>query len=202
MSTTLVSPRRKRRNYLVAMVIGTALSTGAPSASAAASDRISETAITDISRYCTACWRNARLPADRWQDCTQEVFRRLLDRVEPEAWGKILSREGEDRREFLRAIDAIKKRTQRDGKRTVPLVGVVADRRDAGARDRACEREAVHVAADTLLSGRQQRILQMSFEGWSVHDMARELALPAERVSDEKYKAIRKLRQHFCRAAG
>jgi hypothetical protein len=37
----------------------------------------------------------------------------------------------------------------------------------------------------------------MSFEGWTVQDMAGELGIPAERVSDEKYKAIRKLRQHL-----
>jgi hypothetical protein len=29
--------------------------------------------------------------------------------------------------------------------------------------------------------------------------MAAELKLPAERVSDEKYKAVRKLRAHLCR---
>jgi hypothetical protein len=31
--------------------------------------------------------------------------------------------------------------------------------------------------------------------------MADELGLPAERVSDEKYKAIRKLRAHLCTEA-
>ena len=48
-----------------------------------------------------------------------------------------------------------------------------------------------------MLSPRQQRIVRMSFEGWSVHDIASELRLPPERVSDEKYKAIRKLRATF-----
>src|SRR5438094_162707 len=49
-------------------------------------------------------------------------------------------------------------------------------------------------AAAELLSQRQQRILRLSFEGWSVHEISDELNLPPERVSDEKYKAIRKLR--------
>jgi DNA-directed RNA polymerase specialized sigma24 family protein len=40
----------------------------------------------------------------------------------------------------------------------------------------------------------------LSFEGWSVHDIAHELRVPPERVSDEKYKAIRKLRDHFQQA--
>ena len=48
-----------------------------------------------------------------------------------------------------------------------------------------------------VLSPRQRRIVQMTLEGWSVHEMARELRLPAARISDEKYKAIRKLRAHL-----
>ena len=35
----------------------------------------------------------------------------------------------------------------------------------------------------------------LSFEGWSVHEIAEEMQIPAERISDEKYKAIRKLRE-------
>jgi RNA polymerase sigma factor (sigma-70 family) len=175
-------------------VLGTALSAFGQSAAQAAPNE----AIQDISRYCTACWRNARLPTDRWGDCTQEVFRRLLDRVPTEDWDRLLNGEGEERREFLRAIDAVKKRTQRDARKNVNLVSIVPDSRDSDLRRRTVEREAVAQAADELLSDRQKQILQMSFEGWSVQEMADSLALPAERVSDEKYKAIRKLRAHFC----
>ena len=60
------------------------------------------------------------------------------------------------------------------------------------------DRAAVDQAAAELLSSRQQRILRLSFEGASVQEIADELHLPAERVSDEKYKAIKKLRQHLC----
>src|SRR5262245_10640136 len=93
--------RRPRRHYLAAMVLGTALATmGAESAKAA---EISDTAVTNVSRYCTACWRNARLPVDRWNDCTQEVFRRLLERLEPAEWNQVLQAETEERRELVRA---------------------------------------------------------------------------------------------------
>jgi hypothetical protein len=34
-------------------------------------------------------------------------------------------------------------------------------------------------------------------QGWSVQDISEELATAPERVSDEKYKAIRKLRTHL-----
>ena len=57
-------------------------------------------------------------------------------------------------------------------------------------------------AAEEVLSARQKRIMQLSFEGWSVQEIADEVVMPVERVSDEKYKAIRKLRTHLTRAEG
>jgi RNA polymerase sigma factor (sigma-70 family) len=179
------------------MMLGSALSALAPGQAARAdvSDR-TQSAITNIGRYCTTCWRNARLPADSWGDCTQEVFRRLLERVPADAWHRVLAAEGEERREFLRAIDAVKKRTQRARKWTAGLDGLADPRDEQCCRVRE-EREAVRRAAADLLTPRQQRILQMSFEGWTVQEAAEELQLPPQRVSDEKYKAIRKLRDHL-----
>src|SRR5262249_47603959 len=189
--------RRPRRPYVVAMMIGTALTALGPSQAALAkAPGGTVQAINDMDRYCATCWRNARLPADCWTDCTQEVFRRLLERVPAEDWDRVLNDEGEDRREFLRAIDAVKKRTQR-ARRCSHSIDGVADPSDRPARERAEEREQVRQAAEELLTLRQQRILQMSFEGWSVQEIAAELNLPAERVSDEKYKAVRKLRAHL-----
>src|SRR5207247_2255616 len=65
-----------RRPYLMAVVLGTAIAASGTESKARA-DEISPRAITNISRYCTACWRNARLPQDQWNDCTQEVLTRL-----------------------------------------------------------------------------------------------------------------------------
>jgi RNA polymerase sigma factor (sigma-70 family) len=194
------SPRRPRRNYVVAVVLGTALTAlGAPHARAAEAPETTARAVTDVSRYCTACWRNARLPPDCWGDCTQEVLSRLLQRIPTANWDRLLQGEGEERQEFLRAIDAVKKRTQRGLKRSCNLSGEVEDLSDGRERDRADEREAVRRAATELLTARQQRILQLSLEGWAVQDIAEELRLPAERISDEKYKAVRKLRAYLCR---
>src|ERR1043165_7622159 len=113
--TRYLPSKRSSRNVMVAMVLGTALA--ASPAKAAATPPATEPsakAVTDITKYCQTCWRNARLPADRWQDCTQAVFVRLLERVEADKWGTVLvDSETAERREFLRAIDAVKKRTQR-----------------------------------------------------------------------------------------
>ena len=185
-----------RRPYVVAMVLGTALSAFPAGEGRAAAVAPAERTISDISRYCSACWRNARLPVTSWNDCTQEVFRRLLERVPADDWQRLLVPDGEERREFVRAIDAVKKREQRARKLSGNLDGV-ADSREREESRLADAREEVRQAAAELLTPRQQRILQMSVEGWSVQDMARELALSAERVSDEKYKAVRKLREHL-----
>src|SRR5713226_6559558 len=121
--------RPKKRHYLAAVVLGTALSTlGSSSPASGSTAQLDSACVNDISRYCTVCWRNARLNPDCWSDCTQEVFCRLLERVEADAWGRMLKTEGEERREFLRAIDAVKKRTQRGRRWSNPLVeDAVAD---------------------------------------------------------------------------
>jgi len=177
------------------MVLGTALTALSPAQATSVPTKSADRVVSDIGRYCTACWRNARLPVSSWSDCTQEVFRRLLERVPRQAWERMFSEDTEERREFVRAIDAVKKREQRSRKLSGNLDGV-ADGRE-GTRGLDEELEQVRQAAAEMLTPRQQRILLMSFEGWSVQDLAREMNLPADRVSDEKYKAIRKLRAHL-----
>ena len=187
---------QSHRHYLAAVVLGTALATLGTSGTASAHD-ISGQAIQDISRYCTACWRNARLPVDRWGDCTQEVLSRLLKNLDAKAWEQVLANETEERREFVRAIDAVKKRYQRGRWQSAVLPEMVADRRDQHWRERNDDREAIQQAAERVLSERQQRILKLLCDGHNVADIATELAMSPERVSDEKYKAIQKLRTYF-----
>jgi RNA polymerase sigma factor (sigma-70 family) len=186
----------RRRPYMVAVVLGAALAAIGATEKVAAAE-LSDKALGGISRYCSVCWRNARLPADRWDDCTQEVFSRLLERVPLAAWQQVLSGESEERREFLRAIDTVKKRHQRERARTTGLSEPVADVRSVRDQHDREQHEALQQAAGQVLSARQQRILQMICEGHAVADIASELALSPERVSDEKYKAIQKLRTYF-----
>jgi RNA polymerase sigma factor (sigma-70 family) len=121
----------------------------------------------------------------------------LLERLEVSAWDRVLQDEGEERRELVRAIDAVKKRVQRERKQLAYPMETIADRRDVHERNLAEDWEAVGQAASTVLSPRQQTIVQKSFQGWSVQDLAEKLQLPPERVSDEKYKALTKLRKYF-----
>ncbi|MBM3995436.1 MAG: sigma-70 family RNA polymerase sigma factor [Planctomycetes bacterium] len=194
MKSTLTS--KTHRPYLMAVVLGTALAAMGPE-SVANADAISPRAITNVSRYCTACWRNARVPQDQWGDCTQEVFTRLLRTVPAKSWERMFANETEERREFIRAIDAVKKRHQRGRWQSAVLPELVADSRGQLAHERNEDRAAVNEAAQRVLSVRQQRILQLLCDGHNVSDIAAELSMTPERVSDEKYKAIQKLRSHF-----
>lgn len=190
------SAATRSRTMMVAVVLGTALAASSGTAKGVAGGP-NPKAIQDISKYCQTCWRNARLPADRWQDCTQEVFTRLLERIEPAKWEVVLKDdETTERREFIRAIDAVKKRTQRARK----FVGLSPDltdyhnRTENHVRD---ERDAVAKAAREVLSLRQRRILELTADGWAVPEIAADLDTSVERVSDEKYKAIKKLQHYF-----
>ncbi len=185
-----------RRPYLMAVVLGTALAAMGSDAQVNA-EEISPKAITNISKYCTVCWRNARLPQDQWSDCTQEVLTRLLQNLPANAWERVLGNETQERREFIRAIDAVKKRYQRGRWQSAPLPELVADAREEQYRSRNDERAQIEQAAQQVLSSRQQRILSLICDGHNVADIASELAMSPERVSDEKYKAIQKLRTYL-----
>ena len=182
--------RPSPRSAVVALMLGAAFTVGGANVVAAES---SDKAIADVQRYCSACWRNARIPVDSWGDCTQEVLCRLMQTVPLQQWDRLLQAEGDERREFVRAIDAVKKRSQR-ARKWSPMNEDVADRRERTGVDLADRREELNRAAE-VLSYRQKRIIEMSAEGYSVQEMADALAMTPERVSDEKYKAIRKLRR-------
>src|SRR5262245_30432538 len=101
---------RKVAPTAVAFVIGLAALTA----------QASETdLVRDIQRYCTACWRNARLDPRLWDDCTQEVCCRLLTKARGGQLDltQVLADDTPERRELVRAIDMVRKRVQRDRKR-------------------------------------------------------------------------------------
>jgi len=190
----------RSRSMMAAVVLGTALTAGADTASARpvtpAPTDPSSNVVGDLSRYCQVCWRNARLPLDSWPDCTQQVFTRLLERVEMNRWGEVLESDGMDKREFLRAIDAVKKRTQR-ARRFTDLSADVADHRTRYTDSARDQWEVINTTAERVLSPRQRRIVELTATGWAVPDIAQELGTTPERISDEKYKAIHKLREQL-----
>ncbi len=184
MSTRAFHPHR---NYIAAVVLGTALS-------AFGSDRLgaAETPgqyVNDIGRYCTTCWRNARLPVDAWGDCTQEVFTRLLRRSPGRKMGWPFKARGKSVSSSFAPL--MRSRNVPSGGRVSPVRSMerpIRVRTTSGVWWRTASKFASPPV--NCSARRQQRILQLSFEGWSIPEIGEELSLPVERVSDEKYKAV------------
>ena len=180
------------RPAAMAMVMGFAALT----ATASESDLV-----RDIQRYCTVCWRNAHLDPGLWDDCTQEVCCRLLTKAREGQLdlARVLDEESTDRRELVRAIDMVRKRVQRTRKNqsldAQPFpVATEADQRDRDQRELA---EVLEQARAAVLTERQDMIIELWMRGWTIPDIAQSHALPVARVSDEKYKALRKLQRYL-----
>jgi RNA polymerase sigma factor (sigma-70 family) len=181
----------RARPAAMALVIGLAALTGSASES--------ET-VRDIQRYCTVCWRNARLDPGVWDDCTQEVCCRLLGKARAGELdlNLVMAEDTPERRELVRAIDMVRKRVQRSRKHQVLDPQSTPDRDvDQRHRDRQELGEILEAARRAVLTTRQDRIVELWTRGWTVPEISEEMGMPVARVSDEKYKALRKLERHL-----
>jgi hypothetical protein len=182
---------RKGTTTAIALVVGLAALTA----------QASETdLVRDIQRYCAACWRNARLDPGVWEDCTQEVCCRLLGKARAGQLdlNLVLADDTPERRELVRAIDMVRKRVQRT-KRFQALDDsfIPGPDLDQRHRDRQELGEILEAAREAVLTQRQDRIVELWTRGWSVPEISESLGLPLARVSDEKYKALRKLERQL-----
>ena len=156
--------------------------------------------VHDIQRYCAVCWRNAHLDPGLWDDCTQEVCVRLLGKARAGQLdlNLVLADDTPERRELVRAIDMVRKRVQRT-RRFQPIddQSTPGPDLDGRARERQELGEILEAARRAVLSPRQDRIVELWTRGWTVPEIGQSMDLPVARVSDEKYKALRKLERHL-----
>ena len=173
------------RQHVLAMLLGTAMTawTAAPASA-------EESAVRDLSRYCTACWRNAGLPIDRWADCTQEVLCQLLQRLPKTDWPEVLTgRDEEKRREFLpRDRPGEEARAAREEVRPARS-GAIADSRFED--DLTDDREEVWAMAFEILTPRQQHILLRAPPTATASPTSRPNSTCPQRISDESTRRFR-----------
>src|SRR3954447_21995213 len=124
--------------------------------------------VRDIQRYCTVCWRNARLDPGLWEDCTQEVCCRLLGKARAGELdlNLVLAEDTAERRELVRAIDMVRKRVQR-ARRHQCFDEQLAPGSDQDTRDRERQElgEILEAARRAVLSPRQDRIVELWTRG-------------------------------------
>ncbi len=79
----------------------------APASSAPMTERETDesAALRQMQRYCTTSWRNAGVPPQEWEDCTQQALVELLETLPHGEWSLALEQpESEARRELNRAV--------------------------------------------------------------------------------------------------
>lgn len=162
--------------------------------------------IRSIQKYCTTCWSNARLDPGLWEDCTQEVCVRLWGKMKDGliTWSGILdSSAGEnspEHRELKRVVDAVRKQAQRL-KRYLPIEAATdtelgsTNPVESDPAESFAVADLLRTARDKVLTPRQDKIIELWANGLGIPEIAREIGLKVAQVSDEKYKAMRKLEQ-------
>ena len=155
--------------------------------------------VEQLERYLTTSWRNAQISQQDWPDCTQQAMTELLERVPRRRFAQIFDQpQQNDRRELNRAVWRTVQRWRRRRRCASLEPDYCGPSHPAPAPTDGLHRSEARDHLDQAmanLSERQQQILRLWSQGDSVAEISEQLDLPAARVSDEKYKAMRKLRQ-------
>ena len=189
----------ERRSRFSKVSVAACAAAVAASVGLAASPASAEPQVLDkVQRYCAVSWRHAGIHPQDWADCTQEALAQLLERVPQERLGAALGNaESPERRELKRAIWRTAQRWRR-APRFLPLDA--NQQVDPGQNKQTCEMADWLGRALQSLSPRQQQVLTLWSQGWTIDELARQLGISAARASDEKYKALRKLQREMVEA--
>ena len=159
---------------------------------------VSAESIASIERYCTSSWRQAGIPANDWEDCTQDTMLELLSRVPKKQLASAIEKpQSAERRELMRSIWCVAQRWRRASQRRPVSLELLGDyQASAEEKDFDVDRELLRDAQQRL-SVTQRKILDLFVDGNSIAEIAAQLDLPPARVSDQKYKAIKLLKRHL-----
>ena len=158
-------------------------------------------AVDKIGQYCRASWVHAGIARQDWPDCTQQTLAELLNRISRKGLVHAITQgKSPERRELNRSIWCTVQRWRRaprcqslDGNEPLYLPTSPCDSTSA-------EFSELHDWLESALTGislRQRRVLRWWSQGQSISEIAQELGTSPARVSDEKYKALQKIRRRL-----
>jgi hypothetical protein len=163
--------------------------------------------LSQLDRYLARTWACAGIAPQHREDCTQTVYETLLDRFGRDGFEQIaaevgrdgiretLSPETADGPVFYRAIDMVKKRTLR--LRTFQPLDDYAFELTAAGSDGASAsdwRSTLDDAIDRTLSTREAALIRETLLGKTPAEIAAAWGMAPKTVSNEKSKALSKLR--------
>jgi len=159
--------------------------------------------LNQLDRYLAATWARARLPERKHEDSTQAVYLTLLNRLGRPGFDRlvaeigrsgvrdVLSRETAEGPDFFRAIDAAKKRAQRERAHASIEEGLIDPPQPVRDEDGIA---ALNEAIERTLSDREAELIRLTIAGESPAEIAERWGVAAKTVSNEKSRAFQKIR--------
>ncbi len=167
-----------------------------------------QSGLNQLTRYLGRAWACAGIDPQSFEDCTQEVYETLLSNLGRDGFDQlaaqvgvlgvrnVLSRETPDGPGFFRAVDMVKKRTQRT-RSFQSLDEHYLELADGAGTDGASAtdwRRELDEAIDRSLTRREADLIRDTLMGKTPQEIAQTWGMAAKTVSNEKTRAIQKLR--------
>jgi len=159
--------------------------------------------MSQLDRYLGRTWLRAGIAPSKHDDCTQAVyltllqtlgrpgFERLVGQVGESGIRDVLARENPDGLSFFRAIDAAKKRAQRERSLTSiddSQLDPVSPRVDHDLR------RTIGEAIERSLNPREAELIRSTLAGESPAEIAERWGVAPKTISNEKTRVLTKLR--------
>ena len=161
--------------------------------------------LSQLDRYLNRAWYRAGIAPQQHDDCTQAVYATLLQTLGRDRFDglltdigqsgirDVLSRETPEGPDFFRAIDTVKKRAQRE-KTFQPIDAVEVADASVATPGQADWRGALQEAIEQSLNPREAALIQATMQGETPAEIAQKWGVAPKTVSNEKSRAIQKLR--------
>jgi len=161
---------------------------------------------SQLNRYLGRTWFRAGIAPQQHDDCSQAVYVSLLQNLGRRRFDllvgeigtvgirDVLSRETAEGPDFFRAIDAVKKRAQRE-KTFVSIDAIDLVGPDSRAEGSAYWRGALEEAIEQSLSPREAQLVHETLLGKTPAEIAEAWGVAPKTISNEKSRAIQKLRE-------
>jgi DNA-binding CsgD family transcriptional regulator len=181
--------------------------TAAPNPTAtSASDRVATASgLSQLNKYLSRAWYRAGIPAQLHDDSSQAVYATLLQNMGRTQFDTLLAdvghsgikdvfnRETSDGLALFRAVDMVKKRSQRERiHQSLDAIDVAST--DRGIGTPPSMREALREAIDQTLSPREAALIQDTLMGKTPAEIAIQWGVAPKTVSNEKTRVLQKLR--------
>lgn len=163
--------------------------------------------LRQLNRYLARSWARAGIGPQQFEDCSQAVYATLLQQFGRDGFDqtladvgrqgipKVLNRDTERGPDFFRAIDMVKKRTLRQ--KTHLALDDQLDLPESAGSDGANAdwRGALNDAIARSLNAREADLIQATLQGFSPAEIANRWGVAPKTVSNEKTRALGKLRE-------